>query len=492
MKTSAPGWARSRTNTPASPWRVEGYPNRWSWCLDRATRTLLQMSMDGTISQAAGAKFCFWPGQHGEMDLFELATSHPFLKKSLYLTSMRGNAPGPDGETFYTVYQTPDAYDRRLAELRGQIRSGEYTPGGLRRTKLRHSGRVLHIPNVTDRVVARAVGLALAPVFEPHFNDRSYGFRRGISIHHAIDDLMRLCAEHDRWVLRKLDIEKAFDRVRHVDALRAITRLVKDKRLVELITKFIRRPSWRNLDNRSDTGLAMGCPTSPIVFNIFIDHVLDHVLDRRHPDVIWLRYADDIMLVCRDNRQAAEHTEIVERILRTVGLTLNHTKVDTPEATADLKGGDRIEYLGFQIRSNRDGKMLLGVAESTYVDLGEQIIRDILDRDVLLTSDYKAKGEAISRLIDFRTAGWLEAYAPAITSGELGGLRKRLRRLFDTIQDYIGRDPYATERGFDTIQWPSPSSSVRGRSAPFSGVVKPESRANGRFSAVRSSGPVVV
>ncbi len=38
----------------------------------------------------------------------------------------------------------------------------------------------------------------------------------------------------------------------------------------------------------------------------------------------------------------------------------------------------------------------------------------------------------------------------------------------------------------------SPSSSVRGRSAPFSGVVKPESRANGRFSAVRSSGPVVV
>jgi len=450
MKTSAPGWARHRTNTPAPLWSALGYSKKWTWQVDRATCALLKMSTDGSIGRIGPGKRYWWPGQHDPMDLFELATSYPILKRAIDLTHIRGGAPGPDGVTHYPAFQTPDAYDRRLADLRIAIRTGEYKPGDLRRVET-VNGRVLHIPDYVDRIVARAVGLVLTPIFEPYFHEHSYGFRRGISTHHAIAELGRLCTGHNRWVLRRLDLSKAFDRCPHDNMLGIIGRRVRDERYMALVADFVRRSSWRNLDGKTNVGLPMGDPLSPLAFNIYLDHVLDRVLARNHPDIVWLRYADDVVLICETERQAAEHTDICERILRPAGLVLNHEK----SSMADLKAGERIEYLGYEVRRNRNGEIALGIAESTYHDLPEQILQDIGVRSPITTSPFTAKGQAITRLIQLRLAGWLEAYAPAITTGELGTLRKRLRQTFQVLKDGLDRDQHARDLGVELVKWPS-------------------------------------
>ena len=160
---------------------------------------------------------------------------------------------------------------------------------------------------------------------------------------------------------------------------------------------------------------------------------------------------DDVLLICESERQATEHTDTCERILMPAGLILNHEK----SSMADLKAGERIEYLGYEVRRNRNGEIALGIAESTYEDLAEQILQDIGVRSPITTSPFKAKGQAITRLTQLRLAGWLEAYAPAITTGEIGTLRKRLRQTFQALKDRLDRNQYARDLGVELVKWPS-------------------------------------
>jgi len=99
-------------------------------------------------------------------------------------------APGVDGITIEDVMRS--GVGEFLEELASKLRAGTYRPRPLRRARIPKPGRPgqlrpLGIPCVADRVVMAAAKIVLEPIFEADFLPTSYGFRPGLSAHHALE-----------------------------------------------------------------------------------------------------------------------------------------------------------------------------------------------------------------------------------------------------------------------------------------------------------------
>ena len=95
------------------------------------------------------------------------------------------------------------------------------------------------VPGVADRVVMAAAKIVLEPVFEADFLPTSYGFRPGLSAHHALETIRKTVNGGKVWAL-DADIQSCFDRI-ETDALVAqIERRVCDRRMLKLLRGWLR------------------------------------------------------------------------------------------------------------------------------------------------------------------------------------------------------------------------------------------------------------
>ena len=458
MLTSASGQAPRKPRAPSSLWRAEGYRKRYLWWHARAMTQLLRWSEKASSPPRTGKDMpVLAPSGLRRYDVFGLTCSMPFLLKSRDKTSLRGNTAGPDGKTYYHVFQCADRNNTVLKDLQSDLMTGRYEPGGYREFVLRSSDgndRVLNLPNILDKIVSRAVAMALTAIFEPHFSQCSFGFRPGIAVMHAIKNLEKLCQRAERWVLQKLDITKAFDSVPHDRLLDTVWVRVKDRVLMEFIEKLVCGRGFRNRDGKTNVGLAMGDPLSPMLFNIYLDSVLDRAVALKHPEIEMQRWADDLILLCRDRSQAAVHRDICIDVLGPAGLTVNEKKTFHEEATADLNDGEKIEYLGFAVGKSRKGRLTLDVTDGAYTKLYNQTIQDVSERQPL-TIPIAGKARALSQQVELRLAGFTEAYAAAIPDGRLHDFLGKLQSVYAALKEMPSIRDDGAGSGTADITWPS-------------------------------------
>jgi len=81
---------------------------------------------------------------------------------------------------------------------------------------------------------------ALTPIFEPMFSEDSYGFRPGRSAHDAVRAAQEYAQEGKDWVV-DIDITRFFDHVNHDILMGRIAEVIRDKRVLHLIGKYLRR-----------------------------------------------------------------------------------------------------------------------------------------------------------------------------------------------------------------------------------------------------------
>ncbi len=129
-----------------------------------------------------------------------------------YNRTRKDGAPGVDG-------QTADDYVLSLREnlesLLDRAKSGTYRAPPVRRVRIPkgtgNETRPLGIPTLEDKILQRAVVMALEPIYEQDFLTCSYGFRPGRSAHQALQALWQQTMDLGGCWLVEVDIRKFLD-----------------------------------------------------------------------------------------------------------------------------------------------------------------------------------------------------------------------------------------------------------------------------------------
>jgi len=178
-------------------------------------------------------------------------------------------------------------------KIRSKLLAGGYVPSPVRRVEIpkpEGGSRMLGIPTVVDRFIQQLLLQAMTPIFEPGFSAHSYGFRPGRNAHQAVKAAQCYAQEGLSWVV-DVDISKFFDHVNHDILMKRIAKLIRDKRVLHLIGKYLRSAVMEEgLVMARDEGTPQGGPLSPLLANIYLD-ALDKELEQRGHK--FCRYADD-------------------------------------------------------------------------------------------------------------------------------------------------------------------------------------------------------
>src|SRR5262249_3443733 len=96
--------------------------------------------------------------------------------------------------------------------------------------------RELGVPTVLDRLIQQALAQALTPIFDPHFSERSYGYRPSRSAQQAVRRARGYVTAGEDWVV-DIDLDRFFDRVQHDALMARAARRVAGKRVLKLIRR---------------------------------------------------------------------------------------------------------------------------------------------------------------------------------------------------------------------------------------------------------------
>ena len=272
-------------------------------------------------------------------------------------------AAGVDGKS---IAEFERDRTNNLYRLWNRMSSGSYFPPPVRRVEIPKSDggkRALGIPTVTDRIAQMVVKMYLEPLVEPHFHQDSYGYRPGKSAIQAVGVARQRCWRID-WVL-DLDIKGFFDNLDHALLMRAVRKHTDCRWIILYIARWLTAPAQLpdgTLVAR-EQGTPQGGVISPLLANLFLHYAFDVWMQRHYPSILFERYADDIIVHCKSERQALWLKTAVVRRLGQCKLELHPEKTKLVYCKDGGRTGnypnESFDFLGFGFRP-RGAKSRLG------------------------------------------------------------------------------------------------------------------------------------
>jgi RNA-directed DNA polymerase len=251
---------------------------------------------------------------------------------------------GAAGADHVTVAMFAQQLEPNLETLSRQLQDGTYRPQAVRRTYIEKDGgagtRPLGIPTVRDRTVQTALRYVLEPIFERDFASQSYGFRPGRGCKGALRRVQALLDAGYTHVV-DADLQSYFDSIPHGPLLVRVREKVADGRVMALLEGFLTQHILEGLRTWiPEGGTPQGAVISPLLANIYLDP-LDHELAVAGYEMV--RYADDLVLLCRTAAEADAALAHLTRWTTAAGLRLHPTKTRVVDTTAP--GG--FDFLGY-------------------------------------------------------------------------------------------------------------------------------------------------
>ncbi len=279
--------------------------------------------------------------------LIDKVYSEANLRSAFEKVQANHGAPGVDHQTI-EMYE--GHLEANLDKLAKTLKDGSYRPQAVRRVWIDKLGspdqRPLRIPTVRDRVVQAALRNVLEPIFERDFAAHSYGFRPWRGAKDALRRVDALLKTGYSWVV-DADIRSYFDTISHEVLLERIETKVTDGRVLDLVAAMLRQGVWESLRQwQPEAGTPQGAVVSPLLSNIYLDP-LDHLMAKAGIEMV--RYADDVVLFCRNQADATRALEDVQGWMTQVGLELHPEKTRLVDAMQP--GG--FDFLGYHFEQGR-------------------------------------------------------------------------------------------------------------------------------------------
>jgi RNA-directed DNA polymerase len=288
--------------------------------------------------------------------------------------------------------------------------------------------RPLGIPVIVDRVLQARVVNALEPEWEARFEPKSYGFRPGRGCHDAIEAIFQVgkggrgADPHRRWVL-DADLAAAFDRIDHGFLLdRLGTFPAREAIAGWLRAGVIERGRFAP----TEEGTPQGGVVSPLLLNISL-HGMERAAGVRYHRVgadgavvaadspVLVRYADDLVALCRTRDEAEWVKAKLAEWLAVRGLAFNEDK--TRVVTFD----EGFDFLGFTVRRYH-GKLLIKPSTAAIRRIRERLRTE-------MRSLRGSNAQAVIARLNPIVRGWAAYYRTVVSSAIFTSLDHYLWRL---------------------------------------------------------------
>ena len=279
--------------------------------------------------------------------LYDKVLRRDVLERAWEQVRRNRGAAGIDRTTIADVEE--HGVTRLLDELAADLKAGTYRPLPARRVWIPKPGsteqRPLSIPAVRDRIVQAALKTVIEPVFEADFLPCSFGFRPKCRTHDALQVLIDEAWRGRRWMV-ETDVASCFEAIPHDRLMQAIEERIVDRHVLKLLRAMLRAGVMEaGVVRGSVTGTPQGGVVSPLLCNVYL-----HRLDRAWPTKgmgVLVRYADDVVVMCRSRREAEDALSALTAILGELGLEPKAAKTRIVHLE---EGGEGVDFLGFHHR----------------------------------------------------------------------------------------------------------------------------------------------
>jgi group II intron reverse transcriptase/maturase len=185
------------------------------------------------------------------------------------------------------------------------------------------------VPTLEDKILQRAVAMALEPIYEQDFLSCSYGFRPGRSAHQALQALWQQTMDLGGCWLVEVDIRKFFDTLDHAHLRALLQQRVRDGVLLRLIGKWLQAGVLEDGElTYPEAGTPQGGVISPLLANVYLHYVLDvwfeqEVKPRLKGRAFLVRYADDFVMGFAREEDARRVLAVLPQRFGKYGLTIH-------------------------------------------------------------------------------------------------------------------------------------------------------------------------
>jgi len=336
---------------------------------------------------------------------------------------------GIDGQSLAGFEQE---LDEHLGRLHEELRTDRYQPLPVKRVAIPKAGkpgewRPLGIPTVYDRVAQQALRNRLEPIFEPLFDDSSFGYRPGRSAKGALRKVWREIDAGAEWIV-DADLKDYFGTIDHEKLMTLVAQRVADGRVLTLLERML-AAGYIERGRLFPTvqGTPQGGVVSPLLSNILLTP-FDREMRRRGYQLT--RYADDWVITCRSRREAEAGLREAVKILETLGVRVN------PRKTRIVHVRQGFAFLGYTIRRGRRALYLPVAQIKSGVRSGGLYAyptQKALDR-------FKdAVRRTTRRRVPLRTAALIRELNPGVRGWGEYYKRAHVRRLFNQLDRWIVR-----------------------------------------------------
>jgi len=263
-----------------------------------------------------------------------------------------------------------------LESLVDRMKRGSYQPMASRRTYIpkegNAKGRPLGISCYEDKLVENVIAKILEAVYEPKFLHSNFGFRPNRNCHKAIREIIEMVQYRKTSYVVEADIKGFFDNVDHEWLIKFLEHDIADKRLMEIIKKFLKvgimeDGKWYS---NNDKSVPQGNGASPVMANVYLHYVLDlwfevKVKNECRGEAYLIRYCDDFVC-CFQYQDEAEkfYVDLIERFAK-FGLEIAPDKTNILEFGRFAKDNrqkrglgkpETFDFLGFTFYCGMDSR----------------------------------------------------------------------------------------------------------------------------------------